>query len=1052
MPSQPNKTFKVVQASAGSGKTYTIVKEYLKLCLKNKAAIGNYSHILAITFTNMAANEMKDKIVRQLVDIINSGQTPTDMEANLIDELGISRDELKDNARILFTKIIYDYSNFYICTIDAFVQKLARSFAKDLGLPTQFNVSIDEEEVADDITDRIGEQIGVDHPYLTAIVKDFAEDRLNEEKSPKVQNEIHAFIKKLFKEEAFQKTDDNPFASEDCYKATQKFINGKVDPFEKRCQQFVEEFEAFINQNQLTPDDFSGKSRSACLSILKSLKRKDYPVPTPTLMKIIKGEDHWYPRTSPQPQLDAAFEKAFLRHMRSYASGIGAYHFFKSQQSKLSLYVLRSKLIAEIEDYIGEEQVVPISEFNKRINRILGDFSVPFIYERMGSRFKHVFIDEFQDTSVLQWQNLMPLLHNGIAAGHMSMVVGDGKQSIYRWRSGEVEQIVKLPEIHLKPEDSEAFDDFERTFVDQFNFDELRTNFRSFANVIEFNNVFFETSLPFLNEADRKVYADKNEAFQKEVTIRQLNKHQEPGYVEVELFDPDHADEAMLERIKELIEDLGGKGFQRNDITILVRKNKYGSLVSDYLTKQGIPVVSGDSILLKSSNKVRLIISTLDYLIHPDNPVAEATMNYYWNLVRHERFDGMADGFFDQGPDAEAFQELMVRSYSLYDLCSALMRLYGLDSAGDTYLSFLLDVVYQWQSADEAGIGNFLTYWEKKKNQLTVNSGKTDAVTVMTIHKSKGLEFNVVIYPFVVDNLDDKKPSICWVRPEDLGFGTIPNVEKVQFTLTKDSASWSEQAKRLADEENAKVRLDNMNLNYVAFTRAVQRLHILSYKTKTPDKSPLNQFLESHPATYGDPNTRKVMAKEKKKEVAEFYHESQSSEWFHKISVDPNPSMFWANPDDKMKPQEWGDFVHQVLSEIRSMADIDRALRPHVDSGVIDQPTADTLKSLFLQMAAHPMIQEAFGEQAKVKNECDILLSTGKILRPDRYAEMPDKIYLLDYKTGKADPEHHRQLNRYREVLKKMVSKPIEAYLVYLSDTVTVEPVSGKNQQLSLSF
>ena len=1045
MPSPTHKTFKVYQASAGSGKTYTIVKEYLKLCLKSQAAVGNYSQILAITFTNMAANEMKDKIVKQLVGIIDSStsQAPSGMEADLIKELGITRDELKANAHSLFLRIIYDYSNFHICTIDAFVQKLARSFAKDLGLPNQFNVSIDEEEVADNITERIGEQIGKDHPDLTKIVVDFAESKLEEEKSPKVSNEIHQFVVKLFKEEAFQKDDNHPFDSERftiSYSETLQFINGKTYPFEARCKTFVDEFGHFIEQYQLTPDDFNGKSRSACLSILKKLRQKAYPLPTATLLKIVNGDDHWYSKTSPKPQLDEAFEQAFLQHIRYYAKNIGAYCFYKAQRDKLSLYVLRSKLIEEIEAYIGEEQVVPISEFNKRINTILGDFSVPFIYERLGNRFKHVFIDEFQDTSVLQWQNLIPLLHNGIASGYMSMVVGDGKQSIYRWRSGEVEQIVKLPEIHLKPEGSYAFDDFERSFIDSFSFNELKTNYRSFSNIIQFNNDFFSSSLSLLGEAmERKVYADRDERYGKEVSIAQLPKHTEPGYVEVELFDPDDdANQAMLARIVELIDDLGTKGFQRSDITILVRTNKYGSLVAEYLSKHGIPVISADSILLKSSSKVRLIISTLDYLVHPDNPVSKATMSYYWNLVRCERFDGVADGFFDHGPDIEAFKTLMIRSYSLYDLCSAIIRLYGLDSAGDTHLSFLLDVVYKWQSADETGISSFLEYWDKKKNGLTVASGNTEAVQVMTIHKSKGLEYNVVICPFVKDNLEDRRASTFWVSPEELGFEAIPNIEKVQFTITKDSTLWSEEAGKKAQEELNKVRLDNMNLNYVAFTRAVQRLHILSYRTDNVGCNPLNAFLETHPATYGDPDTRKVIADGSKSKATEFYHSSNASEWFDKISVDPDPSMFWVNPDDKMKPQEWGDFVHQVLSEIRNMDDIDRALAPHVDSGVIDGPTADMLKNLFLQMATHPLISEAFSTEAKVKNECDILVSTGKILRPDRYAEMPDKIYLLDYKTGKADTAHHRQLAQYVDILKKMVAKPIEAYLVYLGDTVNV--------------
>ena len=1068
MTNPTNKNFKVYQASAGAGKTYTIVKEYLKLCLQNEKSTSVFSHILAITFTNMAANEMKEKIVKQLVKIIKSDPNakPKDMEADLIKELGISREELKKNAQLLFLNIIYDYSDFFICTIDAFVQKLARSFAKDLELPTQFNVSIDEEEVADDITERIGEQLGSVNKYLTQIVKDFAENKMEDEKAPKVSNEIHDFTKKLFSEVALDDSDNNPFKDPKRYEETRKHIDGKIYPFEARCAQLVEDFNAFITRNALLPDHFNGKSRSACLSLIKNLEKEDYPIPTATLKNIVEEQTKWYNEKELKAErgkaavetLEQAFKNELLDHLKFYVDGIGAYLFYKSQQNKLSLYVLRSWLKSEMKKYIDEEQVVHISEFNKRINKILGDFSVPFIYERLGARIKHLFIDEFQDTSVLQWQNLLPLLHNAVSSGSMSMVVGDGKQSIYRWRNGEVEQITSLPKIYGMPENNDTFKDFEQCLIDNFFFDQLETNFRSFSNIITFNNDFFEASLVSLDPKWQKVYFEKKNEFGKEVKIKQLIKHNEPGYVQIELFDPDNeADNAMLKRTKELIIDLESKGFAKSDITILVRKNRHGSMIAEYLAKEGIPVISADSILLKSSPKVRLIISTLDYMIHPDNPVSQASMNYYWNLIQCGRLDGIADGFFDHGPDTEAFKALMIRSYSLYDLCAALMRLYGFDSTGDTYLNYLLDVVFQWQSADEAGIRDFLEYWEKKKNKLTVASGKTDAVTVMTIHKSKGLEFEAVICPFVLDNLDDKKPSTFWCTPEELGFKEpIPNIDKVQFTLTNDSAQWTDETREIAETENAKVRLDNMNLNYVAFTRAKQRLHILSYKTKgkITDKNPINKFLEKHPYHYGDPDTCMVPPEEDedKETILEFFQESKSSEWINKISVDQNPSMFWADPKNKMKPQEWGDFVHQVLSEIRSTSDIDRALRPHLDAGEIDKDTADMLKGLFLEMASHPMIGKAFSPQAKVKNECDILLSKGEVRRPDRYAELPDIIYLLDYKTGKKSDTYNDQLLLYITELQKMVDKSISAYIVYLNNKVEVVPVINKDIQLTINF
>jgi ATP-dependent exoDNAse (exonuclease V) beta subunit len=1065
--SQPTNAFKVYQASAGSGKTYTIVREYLGLCLKSPAHTANFSQILAITFTNKAANEMKAKILQHLNDIIHSDLTkePKSMEASLIEELGIDRASLKANAELLFQKIIHDYSSFCVSTIDAFVQKLSRSFAKDLNLPTQFNVSIDEDEVADAITERIGEQIGAANPFLTKILEDFSEMKFDNEKSSKIAGNIHDFVKRLFSEEAFQKNEQNRFETEEQYKETLDFINNKVFPFEADCKHFVSDFEAFIKTNGLTEEDFNYKTKGPCLSLLKNLKENKFPTLGERQLQVIDGNFNWYSKALAKKagfeSLDANFQQVFVGFLKRYQQRIGAHLFYRSQLNLLSLYVLRSKIKSELEAFIGEEQIVHISEFNKRINELMGDFSVPFVYERLGEHFKHLFIDEFQDTSVLQWQNLIPLLDNSLANSNMSMVVGDGKQSIYRWRNGEVGQIVSLPMIYGKPEESPAFDQFEHNLVNNFSFTELKTNHRSFENIINFNNDFFLYSANYLPEECRKVYMEKNEQFGKEVSIKQELFLKDKGFVQAELFDPKEDDTVMLDRIKELIEELSGKGFNKSDITILVRSNRTGSMIANYLNDNGIDVVSAESILLKSSDKVQLIIHTLDYLIHDDNAAVVASLLYYWHATHRQSFDGVVDGIFDRansiaegetnieeelglGPDS--LKLLLAKSYSLYDLCSAMMRLYGFNTVGDAYLNFLLDFIYKWQSSDESGISSFLEYWEKKKDKLSVSTGNADAVNIMTIHKSKGLEFNAVICPFVVDDLDDKKSTTLWVSPETLGFEAIPNIDKVQFTLTKDSATWSLQAKQLAEQENAKVRLDNMNINYVAFTRPVQRLHILAYQSKDVDRSPLNAFLQDHPNTYGDPETRKAELKKEEVVAKDVFTESAAGEWFDKITIDPNPSMFWISREDKMKPQEWGEFVHQVLSEVQDANDIDHVLNPYIDSGVIDKPTASMLYGLFEQMVLHPTIYEAFTDQAKVKNECEILTSGHEILRPDRYAELPDKIILLDYKTGQSSKEHHKQLRQYMSVLHKMTNKMIESYLVYLGDTVQVVPVSSKEQ------
>ena len=1080
MMNPPNKPFKVYQASAGAGKTYTIIKEYLSLCLGSEAATLNYRHILAITFTNMAANEMKAKIVDHLNGIIHSDpdQPPQDMEADLLELLQLDRPTLKHHAQLLFQHILHDYSHFCVSTIDTFVQRLARPFAQELRLPNQFTVSIDDQEVADALTERIGEQIGPDNPFLTKILEGYSSLQLDEEKNPKVSGNVNTFITKLFKEDAYQKNERNQFTEPAQYKETLEYLRTRTQGFERRCAQFQKDFGAFLSDFSLDTEDLYKKSASPCLSLRNKIQAKKYEAPTATMLKLLDDPEGWCQKAlrsrSDFPPLQKAFEQVFIEFLDYYRTHYGAYLFYREQTAHLSLYVLRSKIRAEMEAYIGEEQLVHISEFNKRINEIMGDFSVPFIYERIGEQIHHLFIDEFQDTSILQWQNLLPLLDNNLANQHLNMVVGDGKQSIYRWRNGEVGQIVSLPRIYSKPDDSPAFDDFERNLSNHFQFNELRRNFRSFQHVVDFNNAFFAFSAedPYLDEESRKVYIDNDPTTGKEVSIKQQGMKTEPGLVQVELFDPTDDDKkaqaAQTIRVKELIEEALDHGFQKKDLTVLVRTNKQGSRIAEYLTEQGIEVISNDSILLTSSNKVQLVIQSLDYLLHPDNPASIAAVLYYWHASHQEGFRGTVDGFFepanaiahgDQPIEAEmglpegALQSLLANAYSLYDLCSALTRLYGFNTVGDIYLNFLLETVFSWQSVNQNSVAAFLSYWRSKADQLSVLTNDTDAVTVMTIHKSKGLEFPVVIYPYLDDDLSDPRGSTCWIAPEQLGFDAIPHVAKVQFKLNGTTAQWTPQAQALFEQEQRRIRLDKLNLYYVAFTRAIQRLYVLSTRAEDNGQRPLNGFLQQHPEQWvasesdrlvyrlGDPATPKVAGRKTATAVPSVFHESRSCDWFDKISIDPNPSMFWISKEDRMKPQEWGDFVHQVLSEIQHEADLDRALLPHLDSGVIDPPQAQQLKDLFLRMIHHPVVGPAFLPAARVKNECEILSHPYGILRPDRYAELPDKIYLLDYKTGKPSPAHHEQLRRYGTVLRKMVSKPIEAYLVYLGEEVEAVPI-----------
>ena len=1080
-------TFKVFQASAGAGKTFTLIKEYLKLCLASEGTVSNFRNILAITFTNAAANEMKAKIVKELRNIIDSEKVdPKSMEANLLEELGIDDATLKRNAQSLMTQIMHDYSNFCVSTIDAFVQKLSRSFAHDLGLPSQYSVSIDTDEVAETIMERLGLRITKKGDYLTDLLIDFSNNQFDNQRSTAIENQLSEFIAKLMTEKAYQKDENNSIKDYPQYKETLDFLNGKTGGFEKDILSQLDEFARLQKQFGLN-DELFAYGKNGFISYLRKLSAKVYEQPSVRFNGVLEKGNCFSKDAEKQlgkAQIDV-FNAALLPVLQAMKDeveqGLGAFLFYKTQRDLLYLYALRAQIRMEFDTLANEEEIVHISEFNKLLNTVMGDFSVPFVYERIGEHFRHVFVDEFQDTSVLQWQNLLPLIDNGLSSGNMSMVVGDGKQSIYRFRSGEVEQIVSLPEIYALPKDEReaAFRQFEQNLKDNFAFKNLDTNYRSFAQVVKFNNAFFESVYTNLSPELQKVYVASKPGTDEGVDIVQKINKTDDGLVQVELYDAENQPDYCFERVEAIIHDLTEtKGYQYSDIALLTRKSDYGSEMANYLNNNGIPVLSQDSILLKSSDKVQLLVNTLRYLINGDNETIIANVLYYWKLTQDPDFSGDISQLFGEVKaiakgekaielamglgEAGLLQGVLAKATCLYDLCANLLLIFRFDTIHDAFLNYFMEEAFKSQFGVKEGIDDFLTYWDTKQDKLAVMSVGGNAVQIMTIHKSKGLEFPVVIYPEAIIDLDEKlnasKAAEEWLRPQELGFEDIPNLDKVLFKLDKNASNMGEKALEKVEKERERNRLDNLNLLYVAFTRAVQRLYVIAKQGKEDKPNLLKEFIADKEQfkvsenafgadlvyRFGSPDFMKPKEKERE-EKKELTTDSVASDWFGKITVDPNPTMVWQSKSDKLLPREWGELVHQILAKIRIVSEIESLLLPYFTDGTIDKETAAWIRDRFNQMASHPLIAPAFAPTAKVKTECEILYPNAKdkVIRLDRYAELPDAIYLIDYKTGKKDVEHQKQVQTYANALREMTDKEIRAFLVYLSEVgIEVEPVS----------
>ena len=1072
-----NKPFKIYKASAGSGKTFTIVREYLTLCLGDNA--DAYREILAVTFTNKAANEMKAKILRFLLGIIEDSQNNdiVQMRDYLLSAIGIDKNELIERANCLYVKMLHNYSDVAVCTIDSFVQRLSRSFARELDLPGQYNVILDEEDLIDEIIQRLSDEIGT-NTFITKILSNFVEYNLSEETSWNVKKPISEFIGKLLTEDAYRKGNYKNFIDldEEKYNDIKKKVNSENKKIKDDLSLIINEIESEEARLGIADADYNGKSKTGLPSVKKKMVDGKSVITTATIEKILSGEKNWFD-SKRRSDSDDTIVGVYLKAIDKYKSLYLKKLIFETIEKDLFLYVLRNHIFELIREYIAETSQVHISEFNKRISDILGDCSVPFIYERIGEKYRHYFIDEFQDTSVLQWQNFLPLMENSLSFGNMNMIVGDAKQSIYRFRSGEVEQIINLPMIYKRPE-GEFGARCESQFVNSAQKMSLSTNYRSSKNVIKFNNTYFRFAERYLGIAD--VYHDAEQVY---------NPKNQGGYVSVEVFGSDLKTAEYKEKVKASmlaqIKNLHSQGIDYKDITILVRSNSDGTDIADYLVVNGLEVLSAESLLLKSSDKIQLIVNTLRLMVDDKNPVTRKAVNYFYDSIHHISMLGRDAIHRISSGDAMN----RVCTGGLYDVIVQICKSYNFNILEDVFLQYFMNTVYEWQSHHTAGITDFLEFWDKKKEKLSVQiTGDLDCVNIMTIHKAKGLEFKVVLYPYADTQLSSSHgftQSEIWIQCADNQHTKdIPYLDAFLLKLSKDKLAGTD-FEPLLEKEESKTRLDVLDIMYVAMTRAknmlfvytndkkpangynlftdffADNLDIQHVKTENDDSDFDDYFLKNNEIeivegegmtsyNYGDFTSTILKIKEKDSknddetkilELKEGETAPKTLNWFEKLKVEADPTMIWAEKGTFM-PEEWGSLVHQILSKIKTIDDAERALKPFVNDGTIDEEQAAKLLETFRKVTDIPELKPAFAEDAIVKNEMDIHTYDGRIIRPDRYAETKNGTILIDYKTGKEHEQYFNQLRDYMSALMQMNgNQTIKAYLVYLDDEIRLVEV-----------
>lgn len=856
--------FKIYSSSAGSGKTYTLTKEYLKLALKMDSP-HYFKSILAITFTNDAANEMKLRIVDMLrAFVLPTVDAKTRKKAEslfqtIAEELRESLPTIRERAERMFTKVLYNYADFSVSTIDKFVNKVTAAFTRELEIPYNYEVDLNTEQLLQSAIDRVIEKVGQEQKvYLSGFVVDWVNQKVEEGKnSGKIAEDLVDFSKQLMNENAY------PFIQLIKHLDIQDFkkIYIKLELYQREVEQkmvkIAKRGEKVLAEVNADEKDFAGGSKGVYAYFKHYLDEPDIARGIGAYVESALNEGTFAKKKAKNMDAVLAIDAeliALVNEMEEVKEqNKGHYLLINSLKPHLYKLALVHEIEQELSQVKRENNTIHISDTNKKIADIIRQEPVPYIYERVGEKFNHLLIDEFQDTSILQWHNLMPLVENNLSEGHFNLIVGDSKQAIYRWRGGEMEQLVYLykNEMHklleLEPNDSDILRERYAVLEQNYESANLNFNYRSTREVIEFNNDFFQkivdTDFGKLYELLPAIY---DEGFAQQIPA---GAGKTGGHIQINFIEKGNAyQQSTLDQILKTIYELKEDGFQYKDIAILIRRNVEGSMVANFLTDKGFKVISQDSLTLVSDEKVRLIISLLKIIYRPEDRMAKAEILYsFYRVVKgqnpSEDLNEQIQSIVNQ-PIIALFEKLgeegyptnlpKLQSLPLYELAETLIGVFDLLATQPRleYLFRLLDIILEFTKQNNATLGDFIDYWEQNKSKLSVNSPPDgEAITVTTIHKSKGLEYPAVIVPFIDWRVHPKIGSPLWVTlpTEEFTF----EIEGKQLTLPAGLVNMTKTLMETAvapqyHSEMQKGFIENLNILYVAFTRPVHRLYMLT--------------------------------------------------------------------------------------------------------------------------------------------------------------------------------------------------------------------------------
>ena len=1067
MVNESIKPLTVYKASAGSGKTFTLATEYIRLLVENPQS---YRSILAVTFTNKATEEMKMRILSQLYGIWKQLSESNNYLKNIQEKTGLAPNVISERAGLALNNLTHNYNYFRVETIDTFFQSVLRNMARELDLTTNLRIGLNDYQVEELAVDQLIEDLTTTDVMLQWILK-YIMENISDDKSWNVIAQIKKFGQNIFKDyyKEVSITLEQKMGETGFFENYTTCLRDLRKAAEEYMKEIGESFFDTLEGEGLSVDDLSSKQRGISSFFNKLCKGIfDPSIITTTVANHLENIEKWCPKTNPRRDAVLQVVESSLIQILKCAVEAQEKQWKIFQSSNLTLRHLNQlRLLSSIEKKVRElnetENRFLLSDTQQLLHSLIDGSDSPFIFEKIGTQLQHVMIDEFQDTSTIQWQNFKVLLAETMSHEDGSnLIVGDVKQSIYRWRSG----------------DWRLLNGIENQFNSMLmEIKSLSTNYRSTRNVIDFNNTFFRHAAKVEYQALEELECDEREQLEKayaDVEQKVPDDKKDEGRVTIELLPNNEYQESVLEHTVEYVRELIDAGVSQKDIAILVRYNNHIPLIAQYFLENlpEVSIVSDEAFRLEASSAVCLMIQALHLLLHPDDQLTKAAIVKTWlctvqgKELTDDQFMIAGNNLDEYLPEAYIghFDELLTLPlYELAEKIYSIFQLHLLEGQG-AYLCAFYDHLANYVNENTTDIQSFLTEWEENLSKKTIQSDETNGIRLISIHKSKGLEFDHVIIPYCDWTLEKYSDNIIWCKPNEAPFNDLP-IAPIDYSPKMMGSIYEKEYLH----EHLQNTVDNLNLLYVAFTRAAKSLYVVGKRGVKNSRSALIELClplvaESMPEAQLDGMEDNESAivfefgtyETSQPELPSQNNEKESSNPFlqksEAISVSirtydskvnfrqSNRSRDFIEGEDIDQQRRYiqaGSILHEIFSTIQTEKDIPEALQRLQFEGILydEEMTAERITSMLRKRLSDPRVASWFSPRWTLFNECTILsVEDGEVHehRPDRVMTDGDEWIVVDFKFGHPDPEYHTQVRRYMDLLSSMGHQNIKGYLWYV--------------------